>query len=400
MGKKIIICADGTWNDPEQLDRGSLVPTNVVKIARALALAKAEGQEEIFYDLGVGTGKGLDRFMGGLTGNGLLHNIFECYLFIAERYQPGDAIYLFGFSRGAYTVRSLAGLICQFGINKVLTNQDLARPETSSVERVDKPAITTETNRPEETSARKAHQSTEYLNQLRQAYKQLKARQSDQVVSDYKRTHDCYEPHIEMIGVWDTVGSLGIPLLVPQWLLGNALSARLSKWLLGNYRFLDVGLNSKVKAAYHALSIDENRRAFLPTLWDEAGLEPHQKVKQVWFTGIHSNVGGGYADTGLSDNALLWMVEQAKQHGLQFSDAYLTRSAQSDTFYGEIRDERARWIKRMLFQKGMRNVDELCAKAGIVPLIAQSAIDRQTSVICKKPYKMTLPRNYRVETGF
>lgn len=221
MGKKIIVCADGTWNDPEQLDRGSLVPTNVVKIARALALAKAEGQEEIFYDLGVGTGKGLDRFMGGLTGNGLLHNIFECYLFIAERYQPGDSIYLFGFSRGAYTVRSLAGLICQFGIDKALTNQDLARPETSTVDQTNKPAITTESNRPEETSAQRANQSIEYLNQLRVAYKQLKAGQSDQVVSDYKRTHDCYEPHIEMIGVWDTVGALGIPLLVPQWLLGN-----------------------------------------------------------------------------------------------------------------------------------------------------------------------------------
>ncbi|WP_052731098.1 DUF2235 domain-containing protein [Spirosoma radiotolerans] len=400
MGKKIIVCADGTWNDPEQLDRGSLVPTNVVKIARALALANAKGQEEIFYDLGVGTGKGLDRFMGGLTGNGLLHNIFECYLFIAERYQSGDSIYLFGFSRGAYTVRSLAGLICQFGIDKALTNQDLARSETSPVDQANKPAITTENNRPEERSARKANQSMEHLNQLRLAYKQLKAGQSDQVVSDYKRTHDCYEPYIEMIGVWDTVGSLGIPMLLPQWLLGKTLSENLSKWLLGNYRFLNVGLNPKVKAAYHALSIDENRRAFLPTLWNEAGLESHQRVKQVWFTGIHSNVGGGYADTGLSDNALLWMVEQAKQHGLQFSDAYLTRSTQADTFYGEIRDERARWIKRILFQKGMRNVDDLCAQAGIVPIIAQSAIDRQTSVICKKPYKISLPKAHHVEKGF
>lgn len=400
MGKKIIVCADGTWNDPEQLDRGSLVPTNVVKIARALALAKAEGQEEIFYDLGVGTGKGLDRFMGGLTGNGLLHNIFECYLFIAERYQPGDSIYLFGFSRGAYTVRSLAGLICQFGIDKALTNQSLARPATNPEDRAEKPAITTENNRPEETSAKKASQSTEHLNQLRLAYKQLKSKKNDQVVSHYKRTHDCYEPTIEMIGVWDTVGSLGIPLLVPKWLLGSVLSEQLSKWLLGNYRFLNVGLNLKVKSAYHALSIDENRRAFLPTLWDATALDPHQRVKQVWFTGIHSNVGGGYADAGLSDNALLWMVEQAKQHGLQFSDVYLTRSTQTDTFYGEIRDERARWIKRVLFQEGMRNVEAICAKAGIVPVIAESAIERQKSVICKKPYKLMLPRKYHVEKGF
>ncbi|AUD00598.1 DUF2235 domain-containing protein [Spirosoma pollinicola] len=400
MSKNIIVCADGTWNDPEQLDRGSLVPTNVVKIARALALAKAEGQEDIFYDLGVGTGKGLDRFMGGLTGNGLLHNIFECYHFIAERYQPGDKIFLFGFSRGAYTVRSLAGLIGQFGIDKALTNKALAQPKPTDPAQADKPAITTEDNRPQETSTTQANQSIDHLAQLRLAYKRLKAEQSDHVVSDYKSKHDCYEPHIEMIGVWDTVGSLGIPLLIPEWLLGKTVSERLSKWLLGNYRFLNVGLNSKVKAAYHALSIDENRRAFLPTLWDETSLQSHQCVKQVWFTGIHSNVGGGYADSGLSDNALLWMVEQAKQHGLKFSDSYLTRYTQADTFYGEIRDERTRWIKRVLFQKGIRNLEEICTKVGIVPVIAESAIERQKSVICKKPYKVSLPQKHHVEKGF
>ncbi|WP_420151780.1 DUF2235 domain-containing protein [Spirosoma sp.] len=392
MAKKIIICADGTWNDPEQLDRGSLVPTNVVKIARALA--KAPDQKDIFYDLGVGTGKGLDRFLGGLTGNGLLHNIFECYLFIAERYQPGDKIYLFGFSRGAYTVRSLAGLICQFGIDKALVRRELIQPDA------DKPAITTEANRPEETSESKAYQSAVRLNALRTAYKRMKAEHSNQIVEEYKRAHDCYEPHIEMIGVWDTVGSLGIPLLIPKWLIGNALTERLSNWLLGNYRFLNVDLNPKVKAAYHALSIDENRRAFLPTLWSEASLQPHQRVKQVWFTGIHSNVGGGYADAGLSDNALLWMVEQAKQHGLEFSDTYLNRSTQADTFYGEIRDERTRWIKRLLFQRGIRNVEEICRKAGTQPVIAQSAIERQTSVICKKPYTITLPQKHHIEKGF
>ena len=392
MAKKIIVCADGTWNDPEQLDRGSLVPTNVVKLARALA--KAPGQEDIFYDLGVGTGKGLDRFLGGLTGNGLLHNIFECYHFIAERYQPGDKIYLFGFSRGAYTVRSLAGLMCKFGIDKALLNKDLIRSNA------DKPEITTENNRVEETSAEKARQSAAHLDQLRTAYKRSKAEQSNQAIEDYYRSHDCYQPHIEMIGVWDTVGSLGIPLLIPKWLIGTALAERLTNWLLGNYRFLNVDLNPKVKAAYHALSIDENRRAFLPTLWNEADLQPHQCVKQVWFTGIHSNVGGGYADAGLSDNALLWMVEQAKRHGLEFSDTYLTRSTQADTFYGEIRDERIRWAKRLLFQEGIRNVEELCTTAGTVPVIAESAIDRQTSIICKKRYKIRLPQKHQVEKGF
>ena len=392
MAKKIIVCADGTWNDPEQLDRGSLVPTNVVKLARALA--KVPGQEDIFYDLGVGTGKGLDRFVGGLTGNGLLHNIFECYLFIAERYQPGDKIYLFGFSRGAYTVRSLAGLLCKFGIDKALTNPTLTHSSA------DKPAITTEENRPDQPSDQQARQTARHLDQLRTAYKRSKEERSGDVVQEYHRVHDCYEPHIEMIGVWDTVGSLGIPIVVPQWLIGNALAEKLSKWLLGNYRFLNVDLNPKVKSAYHALSIDENRRAFLPTLWNEDDLKPHQCVKQVWFTGIHSNVGGGYADAGLSDNALLWMVEQAKQHGLEFSDAYLVRSTQADTFYGEIRNERIKLIKRLLFQKTIRDIEVLCARAGTVPCIAESAIDRQKSVICKTRYTITLPKTYDTVKGF
>lgn len=129
--KKIIICSDGTWNDPEQLDRGSLVPTNVVKLARALALA-GQPDQRIFYDPGIGTGNLIDRLSGGLTRKGLIKNIFDCYGFIAQHYEPGDKIYLFGFSRGAYTVRSLSGLIGQFGIDKSLSQQQLARATTSS----------------------------------------------------------------------------------------------------------------------------------------------------------------------------------------------------------------------------------------------------------------------------
>lgn len=392
MSKKIIVCADGTWNDPEQLDRGSLVPTNVVKIARALALIKAPDQKDIFYDLGVGTGKGLDRLLGGLTGDGLLYNIFQGYQFIAERYQPGDKIYLFGFSRGAYTVRSLAGLICKFGLDKSLVKEQMLDRKT------EKPPITTAETRPAEKSTFKAQESQDRLGELRQAYKRMKQEGSEQVVEDYKQTHECYYPDIEMIGVWDTVGALGIPLLVPRWLLNDTMAQKLSQWLLGSYRFLNVDLNPKVKAAYHALSIDENRKAFLPTLWKEPA--PGQILKQVWFIGIHSNVGGGYADSGLSDNALLWMVEQAKQHGLTFCDNYLNRNIRSDAFYGEIRDERSKWIKRLLFQKGIRDLDDLCRQVGIRPLIAESAVERQSSVICKKPYKPTLPAEYDVEPGF
>lgn len=394
MSKKIIVCADGTWNDPEQLDRGSVVPTNVVKIARSLAMAKAPDQKDIFYDLGVGTGQGLDRLLGGLTGDGLLHNIFQGYQFIAERYQPGDKIYLFGFSRGAYTVRSLAGLISKFGLDKALTKRELLGDQTA------KPPITTEENRPAEPSRQKAQQTHDSLGELRTAYLKLKVTDDEAAVQTYRQTHDCQYPDIEMIGVWDTVGALGIPLLIPRWLLNPAASKAVARWLLGPYRFLNVSLSPKVRAAYHALSIDENRKSFGPTLWNapDAG----QLLKQVWFIGVHSNVGGGYADAGLSDNALLWMVEQAKQHGLQFCDAYLTRNVRADAFYGEIRNERAKWTKRLLFREGQRDIGALCRQAGVRPVIAESAVERQSSVICKAPYKPRLPgrQDYDVEPDF
>ncbi|MFD1139474.1 DUF2235 domain-containing protein [Larkinella insperata] len=396
MSKKIIICADGTWNEPEQLDRGSLVPTNVVKIARALALAKRPDQEDIYYDLGVGTNGWLDRLLGGLTGNGLMTNIFDCYHFIAERYQPGDKIYLFGFSRGAYTVRSLAGLICNFGLNKDLVNPELIRT------RHEQPAITTAENRPVEESHQKAKASQNTLRELQGAYQKMKAQKTQAPIDEYQQNHDCYHPGIEMIGVWDTVGALGIPFPIPKELFPEKLAHWLNSRFLGVYRFLNADLNPKVKAAYHAISIDENRRSFMPTLWNETSLGSGQTVKQVWFAGIHSNIGGGYADAGLSDNALLWMIRQAQEHGLQFSEAYLTKNIHPDAFYGEMRNERSRLLKRILFRKGLRQIEILCNDAGAKPIIAESAIERQASRICKQKYKLNLQEDFRyeIEKGF
>lgn len=396
MSKKIIVCADGTWNDPEQLDRGSLVPTNVVKIARALALAKQPDQEDIYYDLGVGTNGWLDRLLGGLTGNGLLTNIFDCYHFIAERYEPGDKIYLFGFSRGAYTVRSLAGLICNFGLDKSLVNEDLIGL------RAKQPAITTVENRPVEAPVDKAQESYKSLKELRKAYEKMKAEKTKSAVEDYWQTHDCYRPDVEMIGVWDTVGALGIPLPIPKEVLPDKLANWITSRFLGVYRFLNADLNPKVRAAYHAISIDENRRSFLPTLWNESERADHQQIKQVWFAGIHSNIGGGYADAGLSDNALLWMIQQARDHGLQFSESYLARNIHADAFYGELRNERARLLKRLLFRKGVRQIEVLCKNAGAKPIIAESALERQNSRICKRKYTLALGKEFRfdVEKGF
>lgn len=376
--KKIIICSDGTWNDPEQLDRGSLVPTNVVKLARALALAERPDQK-IFYDPGIGTGNLVDRLTGGLTGNGLIKNIFDCYGFIAQHYQPGDKIYLFGFSRGAYTVRSLSGLIGRFGIDKALSQRQLAQATTSSA-----------TGQVAET---RTDQVPHELQAIRKQYEQYKAEPTTQkkqeVVRAFRNQTDCYEPEIEMIGVWDTVGSLGIPLPLPRFRYLTGLNDWIERWVLGKYRFLDVQLNPRVRAAYHALAIDENRKAFSPTLWQQSPTAPAEQIlQQVWFAGIHSNVGGGYADTGLSDNALLWMVNRAQRHGLVFSEPYLNRRVNPDSFYGELRDERRKWVKKVLFRPCIRPVDKLCADAGVKVVIAQSARQRVKSDICKKMYSL------------
>lgn len=193
-----------------------------------------------------------------------------------------------------------------------------------------------------------------------------------------------------MIGVWDTVGSLGIPLPLPRFLYLTVLNDWIERWMLGKYRFLNVQLNARVQAAYHALAIDENRKAFSPTLWKKDLTAPTDQIlEQVWFAGIHSNVGGGYADTGLSDNTLLWMVNRAQRHGLVCSEPYLNRRVNADSFYGELRDERNKWVKKILFTPSHRSIDKLCADAGVKVIIAQSARQRVESDICKKKY--TLP---------
>lgn len=378
MSKKIIVCSDGTWNDPEQLDRGSLVPTNVVKLARALAMAERPDQK-IFYDPGIGTGNLLDRLTGGLMGKGLIKNLFDCYGFIAQHYQPGDKIYLFGFSRGAYTVRSLSGLIGQFGIDKSLSQQQLSRATTSAAKG--------------QVAETKTDAVPEVLQSIQHQYEQYKqqdtAEKKEEILNAFKNKTDCYEPKIEMIGVWDTVGSLGIPLPLPRFRYLTQFNTWLEGLILGKNRFLNVQLNTRVKAAYHALAIDENRKAFLPTLWKhDPAAPPKQILEQVWFAGIHSNVGGGYADAGLSDNALLWMIKRAQRHGLVFSDAYLNRRVNPDSFYGELRDERKKWTNKLLYTPCRRPISQLCAEAGIPVVIAQSARKRVESAICKTVYRL------------
>jgi uncharacterized protein (DUF2235 family) len=272
--KRIVICCDGTWNAPDKNEAGVPLATNVVKIAMAVKPVAADGALQLlYYDPGVGTaGNILKRMYDGATGSGLSENIRDAYRYLITHYALGDELYLFGFSRGAFTVRSLAGLIRNGGI--------LKRDALSMVDHAYKLY---------RSGSKSTHPKEKEATLFRRTY----------AVADVTP--------VKVIGVWDTVGSLGNPLLM------NGLLSRRN-------RFHDTDLSSTVANAFHALAIDEKRRNFKATLWNQ---QPHAKdqiLEQIWFAGVHSNIGGGYATTGLSDIALEWMCEKVRPCGLDLED--------------------------------------------------------------------------------
>lgn len=266
--KRIVICCDGTWNRADQEHDGVPCPTNVVKLASRIAKSGEGGiTQAIHYDQGVGTGNALDQYSGGAFGRGLEDNILDAYRFLIGNYEDGDEIFLFGFSRGAFTARSIAGMVRKCGI---LKRESIAQYR----------------------AARELYHSKDHPD--------------DKPARDFKRDHSvCGEEDIRVkfVGVWDTVGSLGIPLRGLRFLTRT------------KYQFHDTQLSGTIQFAYHALSIDEHRAPFEPTLWDYKP-KPGQTVEQVWFAGVHSDVGGGYPETEASDVPLEWMLEKARGAGL------------------------------------------------------------------------------------
>lgn len=275
--KRIIVCCDGTWNKPGSKDRGQAVETNVEKIYKAVDTRDSSMQQIKFYGPGVGTSFALtDQILGGSIGIGIDKNIQDAYKFLMWSYEPGDEVYLFGFSRGAYTIRSLGGLIRNCGIMK--------------------PA---------------------YMHLIRDAYHLYRDRtvlthpDCDAMVAFRKSYSIEPETSIKFMGVWDTVGALGIPI---SWF----------NWWNRKYQFHDVKLSSHIRYAYHALAVDEKRRVFNPALWEisRSALEKPipQVCEQVWFPGVHGNIGGGYVDCGLSNVTLKWMIDKARATGLEFDE--------------------------------------------------------------------------------
>lgn len=278
MPKNIVVCTDGTWNHPAATDIASQdstpADTNVYKLFAWLAgdvqtrspttCVKAFADQVAFYDDGVGAdGIWAVRVAEGATGAGLELKLRDCYQFVSQQYEAGDRLYLCGFSRGAFTARSFGGMLTRCGVPARARLNDIFASHAFDVYRRNDPAVT----------------------------------------AQYRADYQCQDVAIEVIGVWDTVGALGIPL---------GLFSALDHVL---FRFHDTALHSNVRFGYHALAIDEKRESFVPTLWDA-----REGVEQVWFAGVHADIGGGYNEIGLSDIALAWMLKKLQPHGLLFGE--------------------------------------------------------------------------------
>lgn len=270
MNKKIVICADGTWNRPEKNLKEDF-PTNVLRLARAIRPAGADQvPQQVFYDWGVGSY--YSPVIGGATGKGLHKNIMDDYRYIVQNYSPGDDLYLFGFSRGAYTIRCLCGLINNCGIlkrqNAALIQKAFAHYKRSGP----------------------AH-----------------APEGDASLT-FRERYSHASRAIKFVGVWDTVGAMGIPLS-----------------FLGLFddkdEFYDTKIGKNICIARHAIAIDEHRKDFEPTLWQP---RTNMDLKQVWFVGAHSDIGGSYKPdpdgSSLADNALGWLIKEAQDSGLAIED--------------------------------------------------------------------------------
>ena len=282
--RNIVLCFDGTWNSD---DRAS--PTNVVKTFQALPASTAAGTRQIrYYDRGVGTGR-FDRVRGGVVGLGLARNVELAYVWLSSNYHPGDRLFLFGYSRGAYTARSLAGLIGLCGV----PDPERCASAGRSVAVVAHQGMAIYRRRP---GAARTARAGRHVEEFALSGGAAGDRPSADADADALSA-------VHFIGVWDTVGALGVPV---TWL--NWIGAR-------RHRFHDVRLDRHIRHACHAIAIDEERRPFAPTLWTNRPA-PGQNVSQLWFPGVHSDVGGGRPATALSDRALLWMWAKAHAAGL------------------------------------------------------------------------------------
>jgi uncharacterized protein (DUF2235 family) len=274
--KRLAIFLDGTWN----------TLNNNTNVWRLKSLTAETADQRVYYSQGVGTKRG-ESARGGVTGWGIDDEIVEAYTWLIQNFDDGDEIFIFGFSRGAYTARSLSGLICKCGI--------LGRGAPLSIEQL---------------YARYRIYAAPTIRSLIAKPLPQDASIEEQWLTKYSRP-----TKVKFVGVWDTVGSLGLPVA--------SAAGKVHK-----FRFLDTHLRLDNEYAFHALALDEHRHNFEPTFWTRtvqtgqasAPDRPIEHVEQRWFVGAHANVGGGYASDPLAQRPLKWLMDKAGALGLVFRD--------------------------------------------------------------------------------
>ncbi len=301
MPKNIVICADGTGN------LGGITPdSNVFKMYNAIDIHHTQQRQVTFYDNGVGTAANKYwRGFSGAFGFGFKQNVCDLYRFIAKQYDPGDRVFLFGFSRGAAEVRAFSGFIAAVGL-------------------VDGRSLDEDTLR----------------DRVEEAFRVYRSRMPSSIVGEHGVIP------ITCIGVWDTVSALGFPqdwkiTGLGLWMI-NALFMVLDRLfdVIFPHRFYNYELTSNVQFAYHALAIDDERQSFSPLVWDERQGGPQTHIEQVWFAGSHSNVGGGYARAGLANVTLEWMMSRVTTQGLFLKPGVYDKVHQDANVHGRLYDSR------------------------------------------------------------
>ena len=347
MTKNIVICSDGTGNSAAKLHG-----TNVWRVFNAVNRHHPNKVQITYYDDGVGTDSvRLLRILGGAFGWGLQRNILQAYAFLVINYEPNDKIFLFGFSRGAFTVRSLAGLIGRCGLidRTILMNARSHRARTAMLHQI-----------------LNAYRSTKRIGtnkgetiQEKESYIRQELGLSDLNTRSVR---------IHFVGVWDTVDAVGMPLDEMKEVIGYVW-ARIFKRRL--WHFNDLVPHHCIEYAYQALALDDERRTFHPILWEPKknplegtnhedptrhDTQPRASgtcIRQVWFAGMHANVGGGYPRDGLAYVSLNWMIGNAERRGLILCQESKTRFTEEEDVHGHMYNSRTGL--RMFYRPALRN---------------------------------------------
>lgn len=338
MAKNIIVCSDGTGNSAIK-GRG----TNVFKLYEAIDLNSHRHDPTLdpqiaFYDDGVGTERfKLLKIFAGATGWGLSRNVRQLYKEIVRIHDAGDRIFLFGFSRGAFTARTLAGFICDCGI------LDASRFKTA--DELDAAVL-------------KAYRV------YRRKYRTVLASwvlgsPSESHIIEFKKEYRSKPAKISFLGVWDTVDAVGLPFFLSDFINDT----------IYRFKFPDSELNRSIERACHALAIDDERQSFHPLIWKN-----DDRIEQVWFAGVHSNIGGGYPKQGMSLVTLDWMLAKAEAAGLRLVSSqralYQELASVDDKLYN------SRSGAGQLYRWKPRDIMALCDRCGIAPVVHLSVLER------------------------